>query len=98
MKFDTTKKDKIDEIKENARKLFYLNTFIQIVDNTKAIIENCKHIVECNDIMVKIQTADYEVTVWGNNLTINDYNSNYVVINGHISSVEICQRRRGKTK
>ncbi len=79
----------ISKIQKNARKALFLNTYIQIVDNTKAIIENCKHIVECNDIYVKVVTADYNIQIWGFNLTISDYNKEFVIVKGRINSVEI---------
>ena len=88
--------DRLESIKKNARKALYLNTFIQIIDNNKAIVENCKHIVECNDILVKLLTADFEVHIWGQSLTISDYNKDYVIIRGLISSVELFQKGRAE--
>ena len=86
--------EKIYCLKKNVRKAFFLNTYIQIIDNSKVIVENCKHIVECNDILVNLFTADYEIHIWGQALTISDYNKEYVIINGKISSVEIFPRGR----
>lgn len=87
---------RLDNIKDNLKKrtynAFYYNSNIEIVGNERAIIENCKHIIECNDIMVKILTAFFIITVWGSNLSISDYNKENVIINGKISSVEIEQK------
>lgn len=94
MNDNTQKVDKLYTLKKKARKALFFNTYIQLIDNDKAIVENCKHIVECNDIMVKLITADFDIQIWGQFLTISDYNSEFVVVNGKISSIEILPRGR----
>lgn len=81
-----------DNLKERTYDAFYYNSDIEIIGNKRAIIENCKHIIECNDIMVKIHTVFFVITVWGSNLSISDYNKENVIINGKIFSVEIEQK------
>ncbi len=81
-----------DSLKNKTYDKLYYGSDIEIIGNKQAIIENCRHIVECNDIMVKVFTYNYIVTVWGSNLSISDYNKENVIINGHISSVEIGQK------
>jgi hypothetical protein len=88
--------DVIYKIQKTTRKALFLNTYIQLIDNTKAIIENCKHIVECNDILVKLLTADFDIQIWGTNLTISDYNKEFVIVNGKISSIELLPRGRSR--
>jgi len=90
------KESKIDKLKKKVRKAFYYNTNIQIIDNDKAIIENCKHIVECNDIMVKLLTADFYVQVWGQSLMISDFNTEYVIVYGKISSIELIPKGKAE--
>ena len=80
---------KLYQLEKKVRKALYYNTTIQIIDNDKAIVENCKHIIGCNDIMVKLKTADYYIEIWGQDLTVNDFNTENVVINGKISKLEI---------
>lgn len=94
MRQTNEKKNRLLDIGKNARKALFLNTYIQLIDNCKAIVENCKHIVECNDILVKLLTSDYDIQIWGQGLTISDYNKEYVIVNGKISSVEIFPRGR----
>lgn len=89
MKHKSVKESKFEIIKQKTQKALYYNTFIQIIDNEKAIIENCMHIIECNDIMVKLLTNNFYVEIWGQSLTINDYNTENVVVNGKISSIEL---------
>lgn len=94
MTFKKSSESKVDTVKKAARKAMFLNTFVQLTDNKKAVIENCRHIVECNDIYVKVSTADFDIDVWGKDLTISDFNAEFVVINGTISSLEINPKGR----
>ncbi len=69
----------------------YLNTYMTLTDNTHMEIENCKKILEYNDVYVKIRTATLTVSIWGSNLRISDYNTDGIVVNGNFSSVEFEQ-------
>lgn len=89
------KENILNNIRRSARKTLFLNTYIQIIDNEKVIVENCKHIVECDDILVKLLTADFYIQIWGQLLTISDFNSEYVIVNGKVSSIEILPRGKG---
>lgn len=81
-----------ERIKNKAYDACYYTSDVEIIGNHKVIIENCKHIVECNDIMVKVKTAQYYIIIWGSRLTVSDFNKENVIINGIISSVEIEQK------
>lgn len=71
-----------------VRKQFYLNTYINMTDNTHLEIENCKRIIELNDVYVRLKTATVTLQVWGEELRISDFNTAGVVIDGKISSIE----------
>ncbi len=69
----------------------YLNTYMTLTDNTHMEIENCKKILEYNDVYVKLRTATLTVSIWGSDLRISDYNTDGIVVNGKFSSVEFEQ-------
>ncbi len=71
-----------------VRKQLYLNTYINLTDNTHLEIENCKRIIELNDVYVRLKTATVTLQVWGEELRISDFNTAGVVIDGKISSIE----------
>lgn len=71
-----------------VRKQLYLNTYINMTDNTHLEIENCKRIIELNDVYVRLKTATVTLQVWGEELRISDFNTAGVVIDGKISSIE----------
>lgn len=70
------------------KKRLYLNTYMNFTDNTHLEIENCKRVIELNDIYVRLKTATVTISVWGANLSVSDYNTDGVVIDGIINSVE----------
>lgn len=60
-------------------------------------IENCKRIMEINDIYLKIKTADnIIVEIWGTDLRISDYTTNGIAVRGNISSLELHGREMDK--
>lgn len=69
-------------------KRLYLNTYINLTDNTHLEIENCRKIIELNDVYVRLKTSTLTLRVWGENLSVSDYNADGVVIDGRISSLE----------
>ena len=75
-----------------ARKKLYLNTNLLITDNNLIEIENCKKVLEYNDIYLKLLTSNMILEIWGSNLNISDYNTDGIIINGKISSIEFMKR------
>lgn len=53
-------------------------------------IENCRRIMEYNDIYLKVRTTDGIITeIWGTGLKLSDYNTTGIAVRGRISSVEL---------
>lgn len=71
-----------------AKKWLYLNTYMNLTDNTHLELENCKKILEYNDIFVKIKTATLIVSVWGENIKLSDYNTDGIIIDGKFTTIE----------
>ena len=70
------------------KKKVYFGTSVSITDDSIVEIDNCRRIVEYNDVYIRIKTATVTVSVWGRDLIVNDFNTDGIVINGKISSVE----------
>ena len=66
----------------------YMNTTINVTDNNHIEIENCKRIMEYNDVYIRLRTANNIVSVWGKNLSVSDYNTDGIIIDGKITSIE----------
>lgn len=53
-------------------------------------IENCKRIMEINDIYLKIKTEDdIIIEIWGTDLRISDYSTNGIAVRGNLTSLEL---------
>lgn len=85
---NTIKKKYNEIISKFVRDKLYLNTYTALTDNTHMEIENCKKIIEYNDIYIKIQTATITISIWGQDLKISDYNTDGIIIDGIFSSIE----------
>lgn len=71
----------------------YTGSQMVICGNTYIEIENCKRIMEYNDIYLKIRTAAGLVAeIWGTELEISDYNTTGIAVRGIINSVEFYGR------
>lgn len=76
-----------------AKELMCLNSYINILDNKKVIIENCKQIIECNEVMARIMTGSFQVEIWGKDLSLSNYCSESIEVCGTIESVALTSRR-----
>ncbi|MCM1226053.1 MAG: YabP/YqfC family sporulation protein [Clostridium sp.] len=65
------------------------DTQIQITGDHEVLVECCKKIIEYNDIMVKVKTRDMTVTVWGSDLSVNDFCTSGIYIRGRVQSIEL---------
>lgn len=81
-----------------TRELAALSSYIRIRDNSSAVIENCRSIKECTDVCVRVDTAELEIELWGNDLALTAFSENSVEVTGQIdqislSSVRLKERR-----
>lgn len=81
-----------EQIFNSVRSVTMTNTNIQITDNLCVEIDNCKKIIEYNDIYVKIKASTVIIEVWGRNLCINDYNRPGIEIKGIITNIELSKK------
>lgn len=83
-------------VSKRVKRRLYLNTYINLTDNTHMEIENCKRILEYNDVFVKLQTSTLIVGIWGQDLRLSDYNTDGIVVEGKFTSVEFEESERIK--
>lgn len=70
---------------------------IVITGNSYLEIEGCLRIMEYNDIYLKIKTCRGIIAeIWGQGLTVSDYNTSAVAVRGIITSVELHGREGTK--
>lgn len=67
----------------------YGSSQVVICGNTYLEVENCKRIMEYNDIYLKVKTfSGLVIEIWGEGLMLSDYNTQGIAVRGKISSVE----------
>lgn len=80
--------EKFSGLSRLCRRQLYLNTYMNLTDNTEIQIDNCRKIVEYNDIYVKLITSTLTLEIWGEKLCISDYNTGGIIVSGKFSSIE----------
>lgn len=75
-------------VSKYVKKRLYLNTYMNLTDNTHLEVENCKRILECSDVCVKLKTSTLTIAVWGRELRMSDYNTDGIIIDGWFESIE----------
>ena len=90
---ETLKEKYNSVVSKYIKRKLYLNTYMNLTDNTHLEIENCRKILEYNDIYVKIRTSTLIVSIWGQNLQISDYNTDGIIVDGNFSSIEFEQSK-----
>ena len=81
-------------LKRTFMSWMYLDSYISLHGNESLRLENCRRILEYNDVLVRLQTPDMTVEVWGTGLRVFDYNDNSVLVTGKITSVHLSERRK----
>ncbi len=71
----------------------YLDTYLHIRSNQEVRVENCIRILEYNEVMVRLQTRDLIVEIWGTGLRVSDFSDSSVYVRGKISSVLMEEKR-----
>ena len=71
----------------------YLDTYLHLHGNEQLRVENCRRILEYNEVLVRLQTLDMIVEIWGTGLRVFDYNDSSVTVTGKISSLNLTEKR-----
>lgn len=76
------------KIHEKIRNAVYPDTNIQIINDSVLEIEDCRKIIEYNDIHICVRTNMFEIHIWGEGLSADDYGGGGITVKGKIKSVE----------
>ncbi len=74
----------------------YLDTYLHLHSNRELRVENCRRILEYNDVLVRLRTRDLTIGIWGTGLRVFDYNDNSVLVSGNITSLRLEEGRERK--
>lgn len=73
-------------------------SYITITSDKKVMIEGCRQILECNEILARIATRQFIVEVWGSGLTVESFSNSSAMVSGNISSLSLEKKRKGDVK
>ena len=82
------KYSKLDALLEIPREVVSTDIKITINGFNEILIENYKNILEYQDILIKINTFDGAVTIYGFNLKLEQMTDEDIKVNGKIDSIE----------
>lgn len=79
-------------MKENVsslgRRLIYQESVVAVTAGRQVYLENCRRILEYNDIRIALQMSDAELYIWGRNLCAENSSPDTMTIYGEIQSIE----------
>lgn len=78
--------------KAAAQRLLFQDTYLYLRGGSELRVENCRRILEYNEVLVRLRTADMTVEVWGEGLRVFDYNEKSVLVRGKISSIRLAEK------
>lgn len=82
------KYSKLDSLLEIPREVVSTDIKITINGFNEILIENYKNILEYQDILIKINTFEGAVTIYGFNLKLEQMTDEDIKVNGKIDSIE----------
>lgn len=77
------------EISEISRNLLGLETYLQLCGNRELKLENCRKVLEYNEIRIVVQTTELILEIWGRNLEADSRTPECLWIHGEIQSISL---------
>lgn len=77
-----------------VKDLLYLNSYISICGNEYAVIDNCKQILECTEVLTRVVTSNFEIEIWGDKLKLSSFDLGSVEVRGTIEQVKLVRHSR----
>ena len=82
------KYSKLDNLLELPREVASSDIKITIIGFDEILIENYKNILEYQDVLIKLNTFEGTVTIYGFNLKLEQMTDEDIKVNGKIDSIE----------
>ena len=79
---------KLDSLLEIPREVVSTDIKITVNGFDEILIENYKNILEYQDILIKINTFEGAITIYGFNLKLDQLTDEDIKVNGKIDSIE----------
>lgn len=80
---------KLDSLLEIPREVVSTDIKITITGFEEVLIENYKNILEYQDVLIKVNTYEGAVTIYGFNLKLEQMTDEDIKVSGKIDSIEL---------
>ncbi len=70
-----------------GRRILCMQTYLQLCGNRELYLENCRRILEYNDIRIVVQTSELMLEIWGKGLQADSRSPESLLIHGEIQSI-----------
>ncbi len=78
-----------------GRRLLCMETYLQIRGNQELYLENCRRILDYNEIRIVVQTQELILEIWGSALQADSRSPECLLIRGVIESVVLTPKGAG---
>ncbi len=78
----------ISKLEKSFKGVAFLDSCVTVNACESVRVENCKRVLECNEMLIRIKTTDCDVSIWGEGLYLECYNESIISVFGKITSVE----------
>ncbi len=68
-------------------------SYITITSDSRVMIEGCRQIIDCSDVMARVLTRRFIVEIWGSGLHADSFSNGSVAVSGRITQVTLERKR-----
>ena len=83
------------KLKEKLITVSGASPYITISSDRSVLIESCTSILECNEILVRVRTSQFNIEVSGFDLKLDSYTNSSIEVSGIITGLALERRKAG---
>lgn len=77
-----------ETLRQKGRRLTYRESVVTVTAGKHIYLENCRRILEYNDIRIAVELTDHQLHIWGSGLYADSCSADTLEVYGDIQSVE----------
>ncbi len=85
-----------ETLRAKGRKLTFRESVVTVTAGKHIYLENCRRILEYNDIRIVVELTDYQLHIWGSGLYADSCSADTLDIYGDIQSIEWIGKGAGR--
>ncbi|MDE6020654.1 MAG: YabP/YqfC family sporulation protein [Ruminococcus sp.] len=85
-----------DGLAAKGRRITYRDSVVTVTAGKYVYLENCRRIIEYNDIRIAVELTDAQLHIWGKDLRADCCETNTLIVYGEIQSIEWIRKGANK--